>query len=388
MNVGIEGACWANRRGYGRHLRSLLRALAENSSENHYTLVTDFDLDPRQVPAGVSVRAVPSSSPAAVAASAAGRRTLSDIWKMSRALSGGGFDVLLFPTVYSYVPVFGRAVRIVTIHDVIAETYPELTLPGLGARSAWRLKVAVARMQSDLIVTVSEYSRRLLVDRFGLNSKSIFIVGEAADESFRRLDPLVVAERLSGIGFRPEDRLVVYVGGFSPHKNLEALVRSCARASNAPGTLVMVGDYERDVFLNYFATIRSLAVSLGLTERVVFTGYLTDDQLAALLNIAEALILPSFMEGFGLPAVEAAACGCPVIATRQSPLPELLGESGIFINPVEREISSALSEVLGSERRRASMRQAGLAAVSQLTWSKAAHQMADIIEVATQERAR
>ena len=388
MNVGIEGSCWGNRRGYGRHLRSLVCALAGNSLQNRYTLVTDFDVDPTQVPPGVSVRVVPSSTPAAVAASAVGRRTLRDMWNMSRALSTGGFDVLLFPTVYSYVPVFGRALRVVTIHDVIAETYPHLTVPGFAARSAWRLKVAIARMQANVVVTVSEYSRRLLIDRFGLDPESVFVAGEAPDGSFRRLDLPVVGERLRRIGFHHDERIVVYVGGFSPHKNLEALLRAFAKASPPTVKLVMVGDYERDVFLSYFGTIQCLATSLGLAGRVVFTGFLADDDLAALLNHAEALVLPSFMEGFGLPAVEAAACGCPVIATRESPLPELLGQGGIFVNPAEADIASALSEVLDSAQRRASMREAGLAAASRLTWSQAASQMASIIESAKREKRR
>jgi glycosyltransferase involved in cell wall biosynthesis len=117
-----------------------------------------------------------------------------------------------------------------------------------------------------------------------------------------------------------------------------------------------------------------------LEDRVVFTGYLTDEDVVVLLNLASVLVLPSLMEGFGLPAVEAAACGCPVIATNQSPLASLLGGGVISIPPRELEIERALASVLSSEELRRRMSQSGLAAAHLLTWDNAARQMVQVIE--------
>jgi glycosyltransferase involved in cell wall biosynthesis len=102
--------------------------------------------------------------------------------------------------------------------------------------------------------------------------------------------------------------------------------------------------------------------------------------LVVLMNRAAVLVLPSFMEGFGLPAVEAAACGCPVIATRESPLPGLLEGGGIFIDPTNlEELIAAMKTVLGSADLRQSLGSAGLAAASKLTWEQAARQMIEVL---------
>jgi len=390
VNIAVEATCWSNARGYGRHLRSLVRALAAIDRRNRYTLIGDREIPPGDIPPGLSVRVIGAGKPLPIATPVPVRRPLRDLWEASRALSSSDFDLVLFPTVYSYVPVTGRAARVILIHDVIAETFPQLTVPGRMARLAWKLKVTLARLQADALVTVSDYSRQLLMKRFGLRADRLFVAGEAGDAVFRRVESPSLKGRLAGFGIEPAGHTVVYVGGFSPHKNIEGLVRAFARIAKQPegGTarLVLVGDYERDAFLTNYGRIRTLVATLELQERVIFTGFLEDEDLVTLLNIATVLVLPSLMEGFGLPAVEAAACGCPVIATRESPLPALLGKGGIFIGPTEAEIESALQRVLGSPGLRREMGEAGLLAASKLTWNHAAEQMLEIFEIAVGRR--
>jgi glycosyltransferase involved in cell wall biosynthesis len=302
---------------------------------------------------------------------------------MSRALSGAEFDVVLFPTIYSYVPVFSRARKLVMMHDVIAETFPHLTVPRKAARIFWNTKVALGRMQADALITVSDYSKEEILKRFGGDPRSVHVVGEAADPIFRRLDRPCPSENLRKLGLDGSRPIAIYVGGFSPHKNLEALVRAFARVAKEPElsdvVLVMVGDTSGDAFHTYYGTIVASVKSLGLEDRVVFTGFLGDEDLVVLLNMARVLVLPSLMEGFGLPAVEAAACGCPVIATKVSPLEGLLGEAGIYIEPTEDAIVRALEEVLPSEELRARMSEQALRAAQRLTWEHAARQMMDVI---------
>jgi glycosyltransferase involved in cell wall biosynthesis len=145
--------------------------------------------------------------------------------------------------------------------------------------------------------------------------------------------------------------------------------------------LVLVGECKQEVFHSYAGTIRRQIAELDLQDRVLFTGYLPDDELVVLLNLATVSVLPSLIEGFGLPAVEAAACGCPVIATTESPLPALLGEGGLYFNPQRsREVETALVAVLESETLRRKMSKAGREAASKLTWEAAAQQMINLIE--------
>jgi len=383
MHIGIDATCWTNRRGYGRHARSLLRALVSLDHDNRYTLVLDGDPPQEQLPDNVTFRSVKTARLTTVAASSEGHRSLSDMWRMSRALSDGGFDVLFFPTVYTYVPVLTRARKLVMIHDAIAETFPQLTTPKTLARAFWKIKVEAGRRQADALATVSEYSRRELARCLRVAADRIHVVGEASDPIFRRLANPVPTARLASLGIDFQRPVIVYLGGFSPHKNLIALLDVVAKLASRKHwgdlQLVMVGDYRNDVFHTHFQQVRDHARRLQVQDLVIFTGFLPDEDTVVLLNLATTLVLPSLMEGFGLPAFEAAACGCPVVATKASPIPELLGNGGLYVDPRDsRELESALERVIESAELRGCMSAAALAASARLTWEAAARQLLGI----------
>ena len=145
--------------------------------------------------------------------------------------------------------------------------------------------------------------------------------------------------------------------------------------------LVFVGEYRKEVFYSTYARLSARIDQLGIRGNTVFTGYLSDDALVALLNRATALVLPSLIEGFGLPAVEAAACGCPVVATTESPIPELLGDGGIYFDPTDdRALDRALERMLDPATDRDALRAAATTAANHLTWSDAAAQMLRVID--------
>jgi len=385
MRIGVDATCWGNRRGYGRHARGLLSTLTGLDQNNRYAFFLDSETCLSHLPSQAEVKLVRNSVPASLAASSNGHRSIPDMWRMSRAMSHREFDVLLFPTVYSYVPVFSRAKKIVMIHDVIAESYPNLTVPRSAARFFWNTKVALGRWQADAIVTVSDYSRRGILEYFGLPAERVFVVGEGNDPTFRLMENPRPSPRLRSLGIVGNGRSVIYVGGFNPHKNLELLVDTVAKLSNRPDfadlRLVMVGEYEKEVFHSYFGNIKRQVERSGLSERVIFTGYLPDNELVTLLNVSTVLVLPSLLEGFGLPAIEAAACGCPVIATKASPLPSLLGDGALYIDPTDqRGLEIALERVLTSTELRQHLKENGLAAAGRLTWKAAAQQMIEVMQ--------
>lgn len=393
MRIGVDATCWQNMRGYGRHARSLLTALVRLDKDNQYTFFIDSDQNIDTFPREAKAHLVRASAPTTLAASSDGHRSAGDMWRMSREMSRARLDLLLFPTIYSYVPVFSRAKKIVMIHDVIAETYPRLTLPGRTARLFWKAKVALGRWQADAVATVSEYSRQGIMRRFNLSADRVSVVSEASDPVFHVIENAKLPRALHSLGLRSDQRLIVYVGGFSPHKNLEALVGAFAKLASEQRfsdlRLVMVGENKNEVFHSYFETIRSEVERLGIADRTLFTGYLPDEELAVLLNVSSVFVLPSLIEGFGLPAVEAAACGCPVIATSASPLPGLLGEGGIYFDPHQPDdLTKALERVLSSEELRNRMRDHGIAAAKRLTWEAASQQLANLMERVMAEGSR
>jgi alpha-1,3-rhamnosyl/mannosyltransferase len=159
-------------------------------------------------------------------------------------------------------------------------------------------------------------------------------------EAFSPSEPEAIAAMAAKVGLPQGSRWYTYVGGFNPHKNVDAIVRAHARVvsgAEAPPHLLLVGTIDGDVFHGDQGRIRAEIEQQGTGELVHWTGFLTDADLRHLHAGAIANVLPSQLEGLGLPAVEAAACGTPVVATTTSPLPELLEGGGFFVDPGDEQ---------------------------------------------------
>jgi glycosyltransferase involved in cell wall biosynthesis len=381
VRIGVDLASWANRRGYGRFTRGLLGALVELDRRHEYVLFADAQtMAEHRLPPAARLVAVGTDEPPVRAASAASRRSLRDVLRMTRAVARERVDVFFFPTVYTFFPLLGRARVVVGIHDTIAEDHMDLVFPGGKGAALWRLKSALARRQADYILTVSEHARRAIVRRFGWRRDRIWVIGEAPDAVFRRTGPTPGGAALRArLDISPQERLLVYVGGINPHKNLEALARAFSRLRADPALgplrLVLVGDLD-DLFTPGLARLADALAALDLHDTVTFTGFLADEELVHLLNMATLAVLPSVAEGFGLPAVEAAACGLPVVATRNSPLPELLAGGGIFVDPTDLdELTEALRTLLSDEEMRGHMGDTACRQASRLSWDRSAREM-------------
>jgi glycosyltransferase involved in cell wall biosynthesis len=180
------------------------------------------------------------------------------------------------------------------------------------------------------------------------------------------------AEVLKKYAIRPGARYFLYVGGLSPHKNLPRLVEAFSRVTSDDVSLVLVGDLN-DVFHTHVPTIRAAIGAAGLEHRVVLTGFVPDVDLVHLYNQALALVQPSLMEGFGLPAVEAMACGIPVVSSRAGSLQEVVGDAGLFFDPRNVDsIAGALSTMIVNSRHRAELARRALARSSLYSWNRAA----------------
>lgn len=385
MHIGIDGATWGNSRGYGRFTRELLLALARIETNCSYSLFLDPFTPSDDVPPNVKVITVPTGQAPARAASADGYRSLGDLWAFSRAMARAPVDLIFFPSVYSFVPVLRRVPVVVGVHDVIAERFPQYVFKNARARLFWNLKTRVAIWQATRVLTVSEHSRRGIQEHFHLPRERICLTGEAAAAAFRPIsDREAVEGALRKVGLGPDARVILYFGGLSPHKNIEMLVGVFAEmirdARFADVKLLIAGDYAREVFYSAYPSLRA-QVEATCGNTVTFTGHVDDETAALLMNGAQVCVLPSLDEGFGLPGIEAAACGTPLIATSSSAMPEVLGDAGIYIDPSRpEELRGALEQVLQDPALRASMCAKGMRRARSLTWEDAAGKLARVFE--------
>jgi glycosyltransferase involved in cell wall biosynthesis len=384
LRVGIEACTWSNRRGYGRFTRGLVGALVDGFPEHRFVLVVDRETAAQcTFPAGAELVVVDTTVQPTQAASAEGSRGIADIWRMSRALAGGRFDVVLFPTRYTFVPLPGRTPAVLTMHDATDATHPQLLFPSWRAHLFWRIKSALAIRRATRIMTVSHDARRQIAREFNLPEHSLGVVSEGPDPMFR---PLRDEPALSAIRARfclpAAGELVLYVGGISPHKNLQALLRAAARlpATAAGWHLVLVGDYQGDSFLGCHQELSSLARELGIDNRVTFTGFVADGDLALLYNAAAMLVLPSKGEGFGLPVIEAMACGVAVAASDRNSLPEVLGGTGLLFDPDrDDQIADAMLRLLSDPVLRTDLGRRGLERAQQYSWRAGAQTMMRVL---------
>jgi glycosyltransferase involved in cell wall biosynthesis len=373
MRIGIDGACLANRRGFGRFARQVVAALARVESRHQFAVFVDRpSLETVEIPAGFEVIPVDVRNAPSRAASASGRRTVGDMLAFGRAIARADLDLVYFPASYSFLPVWGVRRVVVTLHDTLALAHPELVFPGGKGRLAWKVKEHAAVAWADRVVTVSEAARRDLIAWFGLDDGRIRVVPEGPDAAFRPRPEPEGAEVLRHYAIDTNHRYWLYVGGLSPHKNLIRLIEAFARLGDSE-RLVLVGDFG-DVFHTHVPELRAAVERWGLEDRVRFTGFVPDDDLAFIYSRAYALVHPSLMEGFGLPPVEAMACGTPVVSSNAGSLPEVVGEGGIFFDPTDVDaITSALRGLGNDPVRRDELAKNALNRAGSLSWDTAAH---------------
>jgi glycosyltransferase involved in cell wall biosynthesis len=380
MRIGVDATCWANQRGYGRFTRELVTALVREAPGDEFVCLLDararevFTLDaPNVSPVVVRQRVSP-----VLAASANGYRSPVDMLRFSGAVRRTHPAVFFFPAQYSFFPVPPRVRMVVTFHDVIAERFPELTLPSRRARLFWRAKTWLALRQCRLVLAVSEYTADELVRVLAVPRAKIRVTSEAPASAYKPSDsPDQIAAAASRAGVSPGARWFIYVGGFSPHKHVDVIVRAHAAVARGhagdPPHLVLVGALTGDGFLGAQDRIRQEIAAQGTERLVHWAGRVPDDELRHLHSGAVAQLLPSASEGFGLPSVEAAACGTPVIATRESPLPRLLEGGGLFVAPGDGDaLQRALLAMLTDEGARRRMGATARQRAHALTWRAAA----------------
>jgi glycosyltransferase involved in cell wall biosynthesis len=257
-------------------------------------------------------------------------------------------DIFWTPHFNAPVLPVRAAKRIVTVHDVFHLT--GLSKDNILRRSYARLLYSNAVNRSDLVFTISEYTKKEIERYFpGLSDKklkAVRVISRYSDRRFRNLgmNDKEKEDFLSSNSL--PSRFALFVGNIKPHKNIAGLLRAFAivRKKDPELSLLYVG--QKDNFLTGFSGMQGLLESLGLRDSVFFTGIIDDASLVAIYNSAQVLVLPSFYEGFGLPPLEAMACGCPVVSSDIPSLREVCMDAALYVNPYsDEEIAGAVLRI-------------------------------------------
>jgi glycosyltransferase involved in cell wall biosynthesis len=229
-----------------------------------------------------------------------------------------------------------------------------------------------ATHKASRVITVSEASKRDILRYFRVPESRIDVIYNAIDERFW-LEPDVEEVRRVRERYRLTDPFVLYAGNIKPHKNLERLIEAFHLMRQADPTLkdvqlLIIGDE-----ISKYATLRRAVHRHKLHKHVRFFGFVSDQTLAALYRLADVFVFPSLYEGFGLPPLEAMACGAPVVTSNTSSLPEVVGEAAILVDPTDaRAIAEGLAHVLADPLLRADLQRLGIAHAHTFSWVDAA----------------
>jgi glycosyltransferase involved in cell wall biosynthesis len=261
---------------------------------------------------------------------------------------------------------------VTTIHDISYEHFPRL----FDRRSQLRMRITIpwSARHSAAVVTGSRYSRDDLIEHYGLDPHQVHVTPYAVDPRFQPQPPEVVRHIVQRLGL-PSDYLL-YVGNLQPRKNLPRLLDAYVGLHDAGIRVPLVIAGQRSWLSNeIFETVRRH----NLTECVTFTGYVPIDDLPAVYAGALAFVYPSLFEGFGLPVLEALACGVPTVTSSVSSLPEVAGDAALLVDPQDTSaLSGALARVLSDTDLRAHLAVQGPLRAATFSWERCAAQTAAI----------
>lgn len=304
--------------------------------------------------------------------------SLREQWEMARAIRRE--HLALFHTPHFNIPLLSRATRITTVHDCTLDRFPEI-MPSRSARLYYRATMKAALRYSAAVIVQSNATKQGLIDYYRTPEEKITIIPLGVDLSFfcPRADSgatraALAQRRLLG------DPTVLYVGTSHPHKNLRCLMCALRLMSEVnPGIwrtlkLVCVGP-----FTPRFPKAAELARRESVGSLVVETGSIPDADLIALMQVSTLLVLPSLNEGFGLPALEAMACGLPVLVSSIPALRETAGDAAEYFDPTrEADLAERLQFLLQNPSRRRELAEKGLKRAAQFSWDACAQKTFEI----------
>jgi anaerobic magnesium-protoporphyrin IX monomethyl ester cyclase len=373
MRIAFDGtALRPGRTGVGYYTEHLLHHLARTAINDELIVVSNRAID------------TTSPLPSRVRVATPSRRVPRLVWMQTLAVTAlreVDADVVHFTN--GMLPVISPVPTVVTIHDMSLRLYPRYHPPRRVILN--RPLVDLAARRADAIITPSESAKRDIVRLYNTDPNRVHVVYEAAAPSFTRVRDVAELERVRR-RYGLAERIILYVGTIEPRKNLPTLIDAFAarrQSGELSHQLVCVGPYG---WLS--RGIDEQIKRCHVADAIKFTGYVPFDDLPALYSLAEMFVYPSMYEGFGLPVVEAMACGVPVITGRTAALSEIGGGAIVEVERIEPDaLGRALVALAGSRGRREELSGRGLERAESFSWDRAARESLEIYrDTALQKR--
>ncbi len=370
MRIGIDARFLTHpqKGGFKTYTENLILAISEIDQDNEYILYLDRQpLDDTQIPAhsNFSVRVVPGD-----------HQIYGMSWReqyaLPRQMKKDNLD--LFHSLCLTAPLFLDVRLVVTIHDMIwyyPTRYSHKRFV-LGKRKLMRWYYqsvpALATRRADAVITVSNAAKQSIVEYMQIPSNRIFVTHEAASNIYRPIENRKLGETIYQ-RYHLRSSYILGIGSADPRKNIKTLIRAYALLPES-----LRHNYQLVIVCNHqsLKTISLLeAERLGILEDVLFLEEVGDQDLMYLYNLASLFVFPSLEEGFGLPPLEAMACGTPVIAANNSSIPEIVGDAALqFCAEDVGELTSLILDVLSSPHLQTDMKKRGIDRASTFSWKK------------------
>lgn len=291
------------------------------------------------------------------------------------------FDLIHYPyfdLFFSTLPVRKRGKTVVTIHDVTPLVFPNKYPPGLKGK----VKFAIQKFSLGgvgAVITDSQNSKKDISKYLGYPKEKIYVVYLAPREIFKPVSDLLLLDGIRN-KYKLPLKFVLYVGDVNWNKNVLGLVKACKKIGTP---VVIVGkqalgeNFDRTHIEN--KPLVQLVKLYGEDRGVLRLGFVSDEDLVGIYNLATVYCQPSFYEGFGLPILEAMACGCPVVSSKTSSLPEICGGGALMVDPEnDGEMARGIKTLLDDRKKRVKFQEKGFRQVKKFTWEKTAQETLEV----------
>ncbi|MBN2026826.1 MAG: glycosyltransferase family 4 protein [Actinobacteria bacterium] len=361
MKIGVEGRTLQGERyGVARYLVNLLHNLVELEGEEEYVVYLSEPIVPLDFSSPRMRLEVLGRAPGLT-------------WRHLRlplAMRRDGVDLHYSPSYF--LPLLKLCPAVVVVHDLTFKVHPEWFAKDLRFRFDdlfWR---EVKR--AERIVTVSEHSRGDIVRVLEVDASRVTVISEAADPFFHPVDDAeCLAEVRDRYGLEPG--FLFTVGAIHTRRNLERLIEAVARASRDLGEGLQLLIIGTPAPFTPAVDIWGTARRCGMEERLKHVEFISEDDLLLLYNACGLFVYPSLYEGFGLPVIEAMACGAPVVCSGVTSLPEVAGDAALFFDPLSvEEMAHAVARAAGDAALREDLMRAGKARAASFSWRRAAEE--------------